>query len=245
MANNIVLRVRDSQIEGKLVKNAFPVADSVGKVRLGYFVTVSDTETSAEREGRATIVYADATRKPLSLVYKTTLKDQYGRRDDLTSDDDYFYAVGERESKGLALIKEFAVDIQSKTVADYRHFASKKAVILASGAVAAGGILTDATVAAAVKKGDKLTAGTEVVFVKAIAGNAVTLVLEAGTAASTQAGVAIAKRGQIGDALYFNPAQVNAANGIVEELPVLTYKTNTTDVAIGYVTDVDQYIIKL
>lgn len=245
MANNIVLRVRDSQIEGKLVKNAFPVADSVGKVRLGYFTSVSDTETSAEREGRATIVYADTTNKPLSIVYKTTLKDQYGRTDDLTSDDDYFYAVGVRESKGLALIKEFAVDIQHKTVANYRHFASKKEVLLATGTVAVGGILTNATVARKVKKGDKLTAGTEVVFVKAVAGNAITLVLENGTAASTQAGVEIAKRGQIGDALYFNPAQKDAANGTNEELPVLTFKTNTTDVAVGFVTDVDQYIIKL
>lgn len=240
MANKFILKTNDSARTG-LIKRAFPVGDTTGKVKLGYFIKVSDTEVSAVQEGRATIVYAESTDVPAGVVYKTSRKDQYGRRDDFGSEDDYFYALGERETEGLGLVRNIPVLIQKDGINDYKHFANR-AVDLGVTATVTGGILTNATVAAAVKVGDKLTVGTAVLFVKSIAVNAVTLVTKAGVApADIAVAAAVVKRGQIGDEVFFNPNQKDAALGAIEELPVLTFGTT----AIGYISDVDTYVVEL
>ena len=83
-------------------------------------------------------------------------------------------------------------------------------------------------------------------FVKAIAGNVVTVVKKDGTnPADIAVAAAVALKGQLGDAIFFNPNQKDAALGNREELPVLTFKTNTADEAIGFIQDVDSYVVEL
>lgn len=242
MPNKFILKTNDSARAGYL-KRAFPVGDATGKVRLGYFIKVSDVETSAVHEGRATIVYAEAGDVPAGVVYKTSLKDQYARRDDFSSDD-YFYSVGIRETEGLGLVREISVLIQKDGVNKYKHFASRATQLVASADIVAG-VLTNATVAGIVKVGDKLTVGANTVYVKSKAGNAVTLVKLDGTQAAAITGAVVTLKGQIGDAVYFNPNQKDAALGNREELPVLTFKTNAADKAIGFIQDVDLYVVEL
>lgn len=240
MANKFILKTNDAARAG-YVKRAFPVGDATGKVRLGYFIKVSDTEISAAQPNRATVVYAEAGDTPAGIVYKTSRKDQYARRDDFSSADDAFYSIGIRETEGLALVREIPVLVQKDGVVDYVHFANRSVDLGVTGTVATG-VLTNATVAGAVKVGDKITVGATVLFVKSIAGTAVTLVKKDGTApADIAVAAAVVKRGQIGDEVFYNPNQKDAALGNREELPVLTFGTT----AIGYISDVDTYVVEL
>lgn len=244
MANKFILKTNDSARAGYL-KRAFPVGDATGKVRLGYFIKVSGVETSAVQPGRATIVYAEAGDVPAGVVYKTSLKDQYGRKDDFSSDDDAFYAIGVRETEGLGLVRTIPVLVQKDGVNNYKHFTSVDVAVGVTATVT-GGVLTNPAVAGATKVGDKLTVGTVEVFVKAIAGNDVTVVTKEGAApANITVAAAVVKKGQIGDEVFYNPNQKDAALGNREELPVLTFKTNTADKAIGFIQDVDSYVVEL
>jgi len=244
MANKFILKTNDSARAGYL-KRAFPVGDATGKVRLGYFIKVSGVETSAVQPGRATIVYAEAGDVPAGVVYKTSLKDQYARRDDFSSDDDAFYAIGVRETEGLGLVRTIPVLVQKDGVNNYKHFTSVD-LALGTTATVTTGKLTNATVAKATKVGDKITVGTAEMFVKAIAGNVVTVVKKDGTnPADITVAAAVTLKGQLGDEIFFNPNQKDAALGNREELPVLTFKTNTADKAIGFIQDVDSYVVEL
>lgn len=241
------INVKNSQNEfvntGFLFQNTYYVDDSIQEgLPIASFCSVASGTSKCRQHGveQATLHKAGKTlAKASGVIYTTSPKDMYGRRDDFTNEV-MLYPYGQRQDQAIGLLKKCVIEIGDGTK---KHvFRTVDEVLLESGSVTTNNKVT-ITSDTPVKYGDKIelidtgaSNASSIHHIIAVSGKEITF-----TPNATVTGpVKVIAKCQMDDPVYLNNAPVHK-KGIyekMEDLPFTTVRTTTRgeiDQLVGYI----------